>query len=196
VRHPPQRNVVARPPEQRIPISKRLLAYISHLQQAMNSGSRCRRRAFLLTCLAPITAAVAVPLRLDAFDQSPSRGSRTRDARRRKRRQLGLATFYGREFTGDRTANGTRYDPNAMTAAHRTWPFGTVVRVTELETGRSVQVTITDRGPFGRNRRKGAVIDLSRAAARQLRMVDEGVMRVRLDVVSWGSDKTADRQPR
>jgi rare lipoprotein A len=105
--------------------------------------------------------------------------------RRTAARQIGLATFYGRAFHGEKTASGTLYDQNALTAAHRTWPFGTVVRVTELERGRSVIVTITDRGPFGRNRRKGAIIDLSRAAARRLRMIRDGHVRVRLEVLRW-----------
>lgn len=131
-----------------------------------------------MTCIAPAAALVLAPV--DLFAQRATN-------RRRRRRQVGLATFYGRDFHGEETASGTTFDQNALTAAHRTWPFGTVARVTELETGRSVVVTITDRGPYGKNRRKGAIIDLSRAAARKLRMVDDGVMRVRVDVVRWGN---------
>ena len=155
-----------------------------------------RRRAFLLTCLAPVAAAIDLSCAAHAFAQRTAPTPRPARKQRRTRRQVGLATFYSRQFTGDKTASGTRYNPDAMTAAHRTWPFGTVVRVTELENGRSVVVTITDRGPFGRNRRKGAVIDLSRAAARGLKMIEDGMVRVRLDVVRWGTDADSDQERR
>ena len=75
--------------------------------------------------------------------------------------QSGLATWYGPGFHGRRTASGERFNANAMTAAHRSLPFGTKVRVTNAATGRSVVVRINDRGPFGR----GKIIDLSRASA-------------------------------
>ena len=70
-----------------------------------------------------------------------------------------------------------------MTAAHRTLPLGTIVRVTNLENGRSVVVRINDRGPYGRNFRKGTIIDLSRGAARRLRSIEDGLVRVRVDVL-------------
>jgi rare lipoprotein A len=88
--------------------------------------------------------------------------------------QTGLASFYGRE-SGPRTASGERFDPNAMTAAHRTLPFGTLVRVTYQ--GRSVVVRINDRGPFVR----GRVIDLSEGAARRIRL--PGVAPVSIEVL-------------
>jgi len=88
----------------------------------------------------------------------------------------GLASFYG---TGTRTASGERFNPRAMTAAHRTLPFGTRVRVTDVATGRSVLVRVNDRGPFI----PGRVIDVSQAAAEELGMVGRGVARVKLDVV-------------
>jgi rare lipoprotein A len=90
----------------------------------------------------------------------------------------GVAAYYDRHYSG-RTASGTRYDPNRFTAAHRTLPFGTRVRVTDRKTGRSVEVVITDRGPFN----KGRVIDLSLAAAKELRMIDRGLARVTASVV-------------
>lgn len=160
----------------------------------MNGEPRFLRRAFLVTCLTPLAAALAVPV--EAFAQRATKPTRRAAQRRPTGRQVGLATFYSREFHGDKTASGDRYDPNALTAAHRTWPFGTIVRVTELESGRSVVVRITDRGPFGKNRRKGAVIDLSRAAARQLRMVDDGVIRVRLNVIRWGDNPDGNARQR
>jgi rare lipoprotein A len=100
--------------------------------------------------------------------------------------QLGDATFYARSFQGDRTASGSRFDNRKPVAAHRKYPFGTVARVTNLENGKTVQVVVVDRGPFGKNRREGAIIDLSRAAARQLGMLRDGQIRVRLEVLQWG----------
>jgi len=86
----------------------------------------------------------------------------------------GHASWYGPGFAGRKTASGERFDPNALTAAHRTLPLGTKVRVTNLHNGRSVLVTITDRGPYIGRR----VLDLSQGAARELRMVQRGVARV------------------
>ena len=84
--------------------------------------------------------------------------------------QAQVATYYGKEFAGHRTASGERFNPGAMTAAHRTLPFGTRVRVTNSHTGRSVIVRINDRGPFV----KGRSIDLSSGAARAIGMGSTG----------------------
>jgi rare lipoprotein A len=163
----------------------------------MGSPARLARRVFLLTCAAPLAAAaIVMPALVEASQPATPRRRRRAPRRRILARQVGDATFYGRAFDGERTASGTRYDQNGLTAAHRTWPFGTVVRVTELERKRSVVVTITDRGPFGRNRREGAVIDLSRAAARRLRMIQDGQVRVRLEVLRWGEPAAAKRSAR
>lgn len=93
--------------------------------------------------------------------------------------QEGGASFYGNEFHGRRTASGERFSNAALTAAHRTLPFGTWVRVTRLDTGDTVIVRINDRGPFIR----GRIIDLSRRAAEDIRMISRGVARVRVDVI-------------
>lgn len=93
---------------------------------------------------------------------------------------VGAASYYADRFHGRRTANGERYDRSALTAAHRTLPFGTRVRVTNLENGRRVVVRITDRGPH----RGGRLIDVSRAAARALGFTAAGLARVRLEVVA------------
>jgi rare lipoprotein A len=98
----------------------------------------------------------------------------------------GLASFYGAEFDGKLTASGVRFDMDAMVAAHPDYPFGTLVRVTRVETGRSVTVTIVDRGPARGPRAEGVIIDLSRAAAKALGFTREGRTRVRLDVLRWG----------
>jgi rare lipoprotein A len=100
------------------------------------------------------------------------------------RGEVGVASFYGHEFHGRRTASGARYDQRALTCAHPTAPFGTRLRVTDLETGRSVVVTVNDRGPYA----PGRVIDLSLAAARHLGMVQRGLARVRVERLDRGGD--------
>ncbi len=92
--------------------------------------------------------------------------------------QNGLATWYGGRFHGKPTASGEPFNKNAMTAAHRKLRFNSRVRVTNKRNGKSVVVRITDRGPYGR-----AVIDLSEAAARQLNMIDAGVVPVRIELL-------------
>ena len=91
----------------------------------------------------------------------------------------GRASWYGPGFHGRTTANGERFNQNAMTAAHRSLPFGTRVKVTNLNNGRSVIVRINDRGPFA----KGRVIDLSKAAAGVIGMLNSGTAPVRLQVL-------------
>nr|WP_233998045.1 septal ring lytic transglycosylase RlpA family protein [Erythrobacter sp. QSSC1-22B] len=92
----------------------------------------------------------------------------------------GVASYYGAKFHGRRTASGERFDMHALTAAHRTLPFGSEVRVTDPRSGKAVTVRINDRGPFSRNR----TIDLSRAAAQQIGLVNRGHGTVELELVS------------
>lgn len=94
--------------------------------------------------------------------------------------QYGLASWYGRERHGRRTASGEIFDSHQLVAAHRTAPFGTYVLVTNLSNGRTVQVRINDRGPAG----AGRVVDLSYAAARQLDMVHVGITRVKIEFLA------------
>lgn len=96
----------------------------------------------------------------------------------------GRASWYGHPFHGRRTASGERYDMEGMTAAHRTLPFGAWVLVTNRDNGRSAMVRVTDRGPFV----EGRIIDLSRAAARQIGMLGPGTARVRLRVAALPED--------
>jgi len=91
--------------------------------------------------------------------------------------QTGRASWYGAAHHGKRTASGAIYDKEALTAAHPSLPFGTRVKVTNLSNGKSVEVEITDRGPFV----GGRIIDLSQAAARALGMVESGTATVRLE---------------
>jgi len=95
--------------------------------------------------------------------------------------EVGIASWYGPGFHGNRTANGEIYDMYAMTAAHKTLPFGTIVKVVDLDTGKSVIVRINDRGPFI----EGRIIDLSYAAAQKLGMVEKGLAKVGLKIVKW-----------
>ncbi|HZX94552.1 MAG TPA: septal ring lytic transglycosylase RlpA family protein [Myxococcales bacterium] len=88
----------------------------------------------------------------------------------------GLASWYGDAFRGRLTASGTRFDPSALTAAHRSLPFGTCLRVENLDNGRQVDVRVTDRGPYV----NGRILDLSEAAARRIDLVRQGVGQVRL----------------
>ena len=98
-------------------------------------------------------------------------------------RETGIASWYGPGFHGKKTSNGERYDQNAMTAAHKLLPFGTRLRVTNLDNGRVVTVRINDRGPFVGTR----IIDLSKEAARQLHMIGRGTARVQLVALGEGN---------
>ena len=92
----------------------------------------------------------------------------------------GVASYYGPGFHGRRTANGERFDMHAMTAAHRTLPFGTLVKVTNLSNGKTTVVRVNDRGPYVGNR----VIDLSVAAAKEIGSTGSGTARVNLEVLN------------
>jgi rare lipoprotein A len=100
--------------------------------------------------------------------------------------QDGFATFVARSFHGRTAANGERFDERQLVAAHRTLPFGSMVRVTNIRNGRSVTVRIVDRGPYGKNYREGTIIDLSRRAAERLRMIHDGQIPARVDVLELG----------
>ena len=125
--------------------------------------------AFAAGCAAtaPRPASVA---RLDRFDE------------------VGVASYVAGSFDGRATSSGSIYDSHRLTAAHRTLPFGTRVRVTNLANDRAVVVTITDRGPF----RRGRIVDLSRRAAAELGFVAQGTARVRLEVVGGEPRVAAD----
>jgi rare lipoprotein A len=98
--------------------------------------------------------------------------------------QVGIASYYARRFRGRKTANGERYDPSRLTAAHRTLPFGTLVEVRRRD-GRSVVVRINDRGPYV----QGRIIDLSRKAADLLGMLHDGMVEVELVPLPPGSQR-------
>lgn len=121
------------------------------------------------TALVPLAPAPLPQARPGASAAAPvTRGSATTGS------VTGMASYYGPGLHGRRKANGEIFNQNAMTAAHRTYAFGTRVRVTNLSNGRSVELRITDRGPFVRHR----IIDVSLGAARALGFVNQGVARV------------------
>lgn len=93
--------------------------------------------------------------------------------------QEGIASYYGSGHHGRRTASGAIFDEHQLTAAHRTLPFGTQVRVTNLDNGRRITLVVTDRGPF----KKGRVIDVSSRAARDLGFLRAGIARVRVEAI-------------
>jgi rare lipoprotein A len=101
--------------------------------------------------------------------------------------ETGMASWYGRDHQGKKTAAGERFDMNQLTAAHRTLPLNTMVRVTNIENQKTVKVRINDRGPYARTR----IIDLSSRAARALDIVDDGMAKVRLEVFASDQDAEA-----
>ncbi|HAE22103.1 MAG TPA: septal ring lytic transglycosylase RlpA family lipoprotein [Spirochaetaceae bacterium] len=135
------------------------------------------RRSYALLALVALVAMAAAQ---SATAQGASAGSSQGDSI-----ESGLASWYGQPFHGRLTASGEVYDMEAMTAAHKTLPFGTVVRVLCLDTGANVVVRINDRGPFV----AGRIIDLSAAAARVLGLDRRGLSRVSLSIVSSAAAK-------
>lgn len=158
-------------------------------------GTRCRlvsrRRGVELAGFAAsraVRAAAAVLLAAAAASgcgderRPPPPADAAVQAERVVRVLRGSAVWYGPGWHGKRTASGERFDRHDLTAAHRSLPLGTRVRVTDLTSGRQVIVRVNDRGPYGRDRSR--VIDLSEAAARELGFVDRGSTRVRLEVLA------------
>jgi len=94
----------------------------------------------------------------------------------------GVVSYYAHDFQGKETSNGETFNMNDLTAAHRTFPFGTKVRVTNLENNKSVVVRVNDRGPFV----EGRIMDLSMGAAKEIGLIKTGTTRARLEVLQWG----------
>ncbi|MCV0382036.1 MAG: septal ring lytic transglycosylase RlpA family protein [Erythrobacter sp.] len=133
----------------------------SHVQQ---TGDQHFADLFARFGTLPVAAAAPRAVDLDSFEPPVEAAPVT------TRIEGGRASYYGRKFHGRRTASGEAFDMNAMTAAHRTLPFGSRVQVTNPANGHTVTVTINDRGPFHGNR----VIDVSRAAATELGLIQRG----------------------
>lgn len=122
----------------------------------------------------PATAAAPSTKASPATKESPAKAPKTSGTV-----QVGYASWYGPGFAGRKTANGEIFDPAKLTCAHRKLPFGTRVRVTNLENGKSVVVRVNDRGPYAR----GRIIDLSHEAAKRIDMVEKGHVNVRVEVL-------------
>ena len=131
-------------------------------------------RAWWLLGLTGLVFVVALVVTRPATSTAPARPSEV---------QLGRASYYGPGFQGKRTANGEIFDQRQMVAAHRTLPLGSVVRVTNLDNGRQVELRVIDRGPYGKNYRNGTIIDVSKGAARRLDFLEDGLVKVRVEVL-------------
>lgn len=139
----------------------------------------CLAAAALLASCAPATAppvSPAVPPPVPQNEQ-PASAQTSEAAACARYREQGIASWYGREYEGMKTAGGETFDMNGLTAAHRTLPLGATVRVVNLDNYRTVRVKVNDRGPFARSR----VIELSYGAARELGFVETGTARVRIE---------------
>lgn len=128
-------------------------------------------------------ASVALLAACQSLPTAPTSPASMTDRREPAFTEIGLASWYGPHFHGSRTADGERFDMNALTAAHRTLPFNSYVRVIDLANRRSVIVRINDRGPYA----GGRIIDLSARAARELGITDDGTARVRIERVTAGT---------
>lgn len=158
-----------------------------------NAKSKFRRRpagglvaalavaALATGCMAPPEPVQPVALAVPAPPPGPPK----------PKGQVGTASWYGPGFTGKKTANGEVFDDAKLTAAHKSLPFDTEVKVTHLDSGKSVRVRINDRGPHV----KGRLIDLSRKAAETLDIKDDGVARVRVERVTPHDDEVAANPP-
>jgi len=143
---------------------------------------------------APPPASEAKPAAPPVDYSSEQRELAERYGRRRSQGVLrGEASYYGASFAGRKTASGEVFEPRRYTAAHKTLPFGTVLRVTRLDTRAVVYVRVTDRGPYGKKRR---ILDLSTAAAESLGMLSRGVAEVRADIVERGPPTPTKRRRR
>ena len=107
------------------------------------------------------------------------------------RSDSGLASYYSRRLDGQETASGKIFDSDSMVAAHPDYPLGTQVRLTNLENenAAAVELKIIDRGPSEENQNEGVIIDVSRAAAKKLGMIKDGRVKVKVEVLQWGTDE-------
>lgn len=126
-----------------------------------------------------VTLLTVILLAAGCVERQPTQPPQAPATTQERFTQSGKASYYARMHHGQRTANGETHDQNALVAAHRSLPFGTRVRVTNQQNGKQVIVRINDRGPF----RRGRIIDVSRAAAAQLDMLERGVVRVRIETL-------------
>jgi rare lipoprotein A len=161
----------------------------------MNTCSLTRFLIFLLAFWLPLLGCTS-SVRFASRTAGGSGGSRTEKAadgstivRKNSGKVLltleGVASYYADDFHGKMTSNGEIFDMNDLTAAHRVFPFGSKVRVTNLDNNKTVMVRVNDRGPF----KEGRIIDLSLGAAKEISLIEKGTARVRLEVLEWGDNK-------
>ena len=140
---------------------------------------------FLLIFLVFITACGSSIAYGDYVDTAGWSRKQIESIKNHPKTQIGIASYYGKKFHKKRTANGKIFNMHKVSAAHKSYPLGTKVRVTNLENGKSIKLVINDRGPFV----KGRIIDLSYKAARKLDFVNKGTVKVRIDVIRFGDNK-------
>ncbi|MBI2816921.1 MAG: septal ring lytic transglycosylase RlpA family protein [Acidobacteria bacterium] len=163
-------------------MATRTLALVAMIAVFCTACGRHRQRVAKIPVPPPASTAKSAPAPPPPADQSePERRSESASQRYV---EVGYASWYGNPYHGRRAANGEIYDMNKLTAAHLTLPFGTQIKVTDLENNRTVNVRINDRGPFV----KGRILDLSLAAAKQIQMVGPGTALVRIEVLSMPAE--------
>ncbi len=151
----------------------RFLPQMSSLSPVLRNCALVAAAVFLASCAAaPRPAETSAP---SAVAAAPAPAPAPCTAYR----ELGIASWYGKEFHGRRTASGETFDMNGLSAAHRTLPLGTFIRVINLDNYKSLKVKVNDRGPFARNR----VLELSYGAAKELGFVEMGTVRVKIETV-------------
>ena len=142
-------------------------------------------RPAMLIAICVLNASVALA------EVKPSRGDD--GASQRGQVRVGMASFYGQGLPEKTTAAGEKFDKNALTAAHPSYPMGTLLMVTNLRNGRAVKVRVNDRGPVKKHQRQGVIIDVSDGAARELGFKRDGKTRVRTQVLEWGAGPAKDQ---
>jgi len=156
----------------------------------MISRVKCRWCAACLLASTLVVLAACAPKRVPPTTTPPTPAPTTPPPTAAPAKPLevkeGLASYYGPGFEGRVTASGAKFDKTAMVAAHPSYPFGTVIRVTNLANGRRVIVRVVDRGPAKTQQADGVLIDLSSGAATNLGFAAKGRTRVRLEVLRWG----------
>jgi len=160
-----------------------LMLFVSGLFSLQNNSSRMAAAAVVESVKEPAQTEDSAGISQIVENRMTEEAAKAADARTKTTsRALGAgeASYYGRQFAGRLTANGETFDPAALTAAHRTLPFGSKVRLTNTGNGRSVVVRINDRGPFVEHR----LIDVSSGAADELGMIQSGTAHVKLELIS------------
>ena len=161
-----------------------VLMAVSGIFSVQNSPSRMAAAAIVESANTPADSAVATQNNADSVGTPAPvvENLMTEEAEKAATKSLGSgeASYYGPGFAGRPTANGERFNPSEMTAAHRTLPFGSKLRVTNTSNGRSVVVRVNDRGPYAHNR----VLDLSKGAAQKIGMIQSGTANVKLELIS------------